>query len=204
MKAPRRVRRTNSITLHWSLALACLLLWGCNSPKDSSPTPPPKPQEEAAPKEPAPAPIEALDAAGLIEVLEASQAPLTIVSLWATWCPACLNDLPILTRIQRAKPEAVRVILVSVNIEEERPAVLQLLRGAGVDFSSYQLAGDEDAFIEAFLPTWDAGLPMTVFFNRQGERVFQLQGELDELQVLAEIDRILGELKASGSSHPMQ
>src|SRR5881398_2966074 len=39
-----------------------------------------------------------------------------VISFWATWCPYCLKELPILSGIRKASRGAVRVI--TVNTEE--------------------------------------------------------------------------------------
>lgn len=48
-----------------------------------------------------------------------SAGKILIVSFWATWCPPCLKELPVLNAIQK-KAGADRVRVIAINLEEPR------------------------------------------------------------------------------------
>ena len=67
---------------------------------------------------------------------------VVLISFWATWCPPCLKELPVLEKMQRAVPESeLKVIAISIDrsrrdfsqamarAEELRMAVLHDRRG---------------------------------------------------------------------------
>lgn len=46
------------------------------------------------------------------------QGRVVIVSFWATWCPPCLKELPVLEKMQRAVPvDELEVIAISIDSE---------------------------------------------------------------------------------------
>lgn len=48
-----------------------------------------------------------------------SSGKILIVSFWATWCPPCLKELPVLNAIQN-QAGADRVRVIAINLEEPR------------------------------------------------------------------------------------
>lgn len=81
-------------------------------------------QAEEAAKPPAPPPLEQAAAdAPLGQTLDGKAVRLSdfdgkpvIVFFWASWCPYCRNELPMLERLQTATGERMRVI--AINVEE--------------------------------------------------------------------------------------
>ncbi|GAB7024545.1 TlpA family protein disulfide reductase [Salidesulfovibrio brasiliensis] len=60
-----------------------------------------------------------LDAAQLQQKLAESKGKPVYVVYWATWCPACMKEIPALEEYKAAMGEDVRVLAVSVNDSEE-------------------------------------------------------------------------------------
>lgn len=58
-----------------------------------------------------------------------------IVTFWATWCPPCLEELPVLDAIQR-KGGADRIRVVAVNLKESR----EQFRRAMHVFQNFEIA----------------------------------------------------------------
>jgi thiol-disulfide isomerase/thioredoxin len=53
----------------------------------------------------------------------AEAGTVTLVGLWATWCPSCRSELPDLIRLEHElKPKGVRLVLVSVDRTPEKAA----------------------------------------------------------------------------------
>ena len=86
----------------------------------------------AAPNARAASPAKAGSLAGLT-LIDAQGGPyrpaaaeagtVTLVGLWATWCPSCRSELPDLIRLEHElKPKGVRLVLVSVDRTPEKAA----------------------------------------------------------------------------------
>jgi thiol-disulfide isomerase/thioredoxin len=94
-----------------------------------------------------------------------------VLNLWASWCPPCRREMPVLARAQAAHPEVAFVFAnqgeaaeaVKAYLATQRPVV----RNVVLDGSS-ALARSTGA----------AGLPTTLFFNARGELVDRRMGEL--------------------------
>lgn len=110
-----------------------------------------------------------------------------VVNFWATWCPPCIREIPLLVDIQ-AEYGARGVQVIGIAIDESE-AVADF--ADGFEFNYPVLVGQEDAmdlghrFVDGFI-----GLPFTVFTGRDG-RIHKVHtGEIHREQ----IEAILAEL----------
>ena len=71
--------------------------------------------------------LERLD--GEAEALTAHQGEPMVINLWATWCPPCLRELPLLARSAAATPD---VTFAFVNQGEDGPAIRNYLAQHGI------------------------------------------------------------------------
>ncbi len=94
-----------------------------------------------------------------------------IVNVWATWCPPCRRELPILFDAAAATP-SVRVALV--NQRESADAVRAYLDRAGLPHDGVLL--DRDGAVAAALRV--AGLPTTFAFDADGRLAAVHVGEI--------------------------
>jgi thiol-disulfide isomerase/thioredoxin len=92
-----------------------------------------------------------------------------VVSYWATWCPYCLKELPILDGIQKAAKGNVQVIAVNT---EERDVFRKVTRALGT--LSIQLAYDPDE--KARTAYGVEGIPHLVVIGRDGKIVSTFRG----------------------------
>lgn len=63
---------------------------------------------------------------GKTSELSAQRGGITLINLWATWCPACVNELPVLERLHTSN-QGVRVVAISVDREGGRERVARYL-----------------------------------------------------------------------------
>ena len=68
-----------------------------------------------------------------------SAGKILIVSFWATWCPPCLKELPVLNAIQK-QAGADRVRVIAINLEEPR----RQFRKAMKAFESFEITFSHD------------------------------------------------------------
>ncbi|MYL22848.1 redoxin family protein [Halomonas alkaliantarctica] len=98
-----------------------------------------------------------------------------IVNLWATWCPPCLREMPLLA--EAAEREGVTVVVA--NQGEDLLPIARYLDEQGLDFR-YALRDPNQQLMVAF----DApGLPTTVLFDGNGRALSQHVGELTRAQL---------------------
>ncbi|MCC6002491.1 MAG: TlpA family protein disulfide reductase [Pararhodobacter sp.] len=84
-----------------------------------------------------------------------------VINLWATWCPPCRRELPMMMEIAGARPD-VRVVFL--NQGEPGPEVRQYLLREGLATDRVLLDPSRDAMAHFQTP----GLPATLFFSSDG------------------------------------
>jgi DsbE subfamily thiol:disulfide oxidoreductase len=87
---------------------------------------------------------------------------IVLLNFWASWCGPCRTEMPVLNQL--AKQYAARgVTVVGVNVEPERAAALEWLKGTPVNFP---VAFDADSRVSASYQV--TGMPTTVILDRKG------------------------------------
>ena len=107
---------------------------------------------------------------------------IRIVNFWATWCPPCRREMPLLVDVQREFADrGVQVIAIAID---ETEAVTQF--AADVPFNFPVLVGQQEAvdLANAYLPGF-VGLPFTAFADPRGRIVEVHVGELHREQIEA-------------------
>lgn len=106
-----------------------------------------------------------------------------VLNLWATWCPPCRREMPVLQHAQAQRPD---VQVVFVNQGESAARVLQYL--AAQQLSIHNLLFDPRATAgQAF---GHRALPATYFFDRDGRLVDARIGELSHATLMQRLERI--------------
>jgi thiol-disulfide isomerase/thioredoxin len=98
-----------------------------------------------------------------------------VVMFWASWCPHCRSELPVLERLQRAAGANLQV--VAVNVEDA--ATFRRVNSAIAEKLKLLLTSDANhAARKAFeAPT---GIPYTVVLNRDGTVNARFKGWSDD------------------------
>jgi thiol-disulfide isomerase/thioredoxin len=114
---------------------------------------------------------------------------VVVLNFWATWCPPCLREMPMLDELQRGF-DLGRLQVVGIAIDAP-DAVQRFLAENRV---SYQIVlGDaETADLSRRLGNRTGGLPFTVVFDALGRRVFSHNGEVTAAMVRERILPLLG------------
>ena len=109
--------------------------------------------------------------------LEAFRGKPVVLNLWATWCPPCRRELPMMVRLSHEHPE-VHFVFAS---QGEGPAVVRrFLEEEGLEADWVLL--DPETHLSQDLGA--QGLPTTFFFDREGRLVARHLGELSEALLL--------------------
>ena len=98
-----------------------------------------------------------------------------LVNFWATWCPPCVEELPMLNQFyqaQRAKGWAVLGLAV-----DKEAAVVPFLQRMPLTFP-VAIAGMEGTALSRELGNSAGGLPFTVVFDRHGVVQHRKMGQL--------------------------
>lgn len=108
-----------------------------------------------------------------------------VVNLFASWCPACLTEMP---AFERASHEyAGRLVVVGVDSQDSSSAGLSLARQLGV---TYPLLSDT-AHADLYAALGGQGMPVTAFVGRDGNVKRVYSGQLDESLLHQLIDELL-------------
>ena len=113
----------------------------------------------------------------------------TVVNLWASWCPPCRREMPVLGRAQATSPD---IDFVFINQGEAPARVLRYLRDENLGLRNVLL----DASGTAGRAFDQQGLPATLFFDARGRLVSARIGALSEATLAAG----LADLRASATT----
>jgi thiol-disulfide isomerase/thioredoxin len=107
-----------------------------------------------------------------------------VVTFWASWCPPCRRELPMLEGLQRAANGRVQVVAVNIEDYEKFRTVARTLKPLAITITHDDWKKSSDAY-------GVNGIPHLVLIGRDG-RVLQVhRGYSDEA-----IDGILAEINA--------
>ena len=122
------------------------------------------------------------EAAAFIAAAGADGRP-TIVNLFASWCPPCVREMPLLVA---ASERAVDVEFLGVAHLDARADAARFVAAQGIPFTTLlDLDGEVAAAVGG------RGLPVTVAFDRDGVMVARVFGEIGE----ADLERLLREVR---------
>jgi len=109
-----------------------------------------------------------------------------VVNVWASWCPPCIAEMPILTAA--AADLRGEVQFLGVDIQDQDASALQMMSDFGADFPSVV---DEDGSIRGLMAI--SGPPVTFFVNDKGVIVGRHNGALPSTEYFnALLDQYLG------------
>lgn len=118
--------------------------------------------------------------------LRALRGHPVVVNLWASWCTPCRAELPFFQR--QANERAATTAFLGINVADNRGDAADMAREFPMPYPSF-----EDARSASLGRFKLRGLPVTIFFDAEGERVQVLQGGIStEAKLAAAIDRYAG------------
>lgn len=136
-------------------------------------------------------PLETLD--GEATSLKALSGHPMVVNLWATWCPPCRREMPILQKAQRERPG---IRFVFVNQGEAPGTIRQYLMSEKLVLRN--ILRDPTARLGRRVGS--SALPTTLFYNAEGQLVDSHLGELSAATLAQGLARLRAESKTDNAS----
>ena len=112
---------------------------------------------------------------------------VVVLNFWATWCPPCLREIPLLAEAQRAHPDRLQVVGIAIDTPEE---VARFLAEHPLGYPVL-LGGTEAVEMSRRLGNRLQGLPFTAVFDRSGKRVYAQVGEITQATLTRELAALL-------------
>jgi len=117
--------------------------------------------------------------------LEAYRGQPVVVNLWATWCPPCRREMPVLQHAQEAYSE---VSFVLVNQRESAQIIERFLEQEALTMSDVLL----DLSGQVMQAVGTRALPTTLFYDAEGRLVDSHMGELTRASLGSTLQRRFG------------
>jgi peroxiredoxin len=110
---------------------------------------------------------------------------MLLVSFWATWCGACIDEFSDLQdTYQMYKVRDVDLVTVSANMPDEKVGVLKMLGKKHATSRNLLFASDDTAALEtAFDPAWESAVPYTILLDADGKVLYKNLGSVDILEL---------------------
>lgn len=121
---------------------------------------------------------------GALVELEDNLGKPMVVNLWATWCPPCRREMPVLAEAQRDNPD---LKILFVNQGESQKTVSEYLEAEALELDNVLL----DSSGSFGQHVGSLALPSTLFYDSEGQLVASHLGELSR----ASLARALESLK---------
>jgi cytochrome c biogenesis protein CcmG/thiol:disulfide interchange protein DsbE len=111
---------------------------------------------------------------------------VVVLNFWASWCPPCIDELPLLERTQRRIEDRGATVL-GVNYKDLPEDALRLVRRFGLSFPS--LRDRDGEYAEDFAAT---GFPETFVVDRKGRIAAVRRGPVDGRWLARTLPPLLG------------
>lgn len=112
---------------------------------------------------------------------------VVLLNFWATWCPPCVHELPMLGRLQR-QLEGQGLSIVGIA-EDDPDRVRQFLDRHPADF--LHLLETPGGGLGRRYGNLRSVLPFSVLIDRQGQIVWRKYGMLEEAELSARLQAVL-------------
>lgn len=102
--------------------------------------------------------------------LKRSKGKVTLINMWATWCPPCVAEMPSLQSLYDSYGDQVDFYFVTA---EEREVVDTFMKNKGYTFP---------VFLQSFSAPEEirqSSIPLTVLINKEGKIVIKKTGAAD-------------------------
>ena len=103
--------------------------------------------------------------------LESTKGNVVILHFWATWCPSCLDEMPVLNDFyQKHKDQGIKIIAISMNDPNEDQEVIKY-----IDKFKFDSAFNRNSLFKGYGRVWH--LPLTFVVDKKG--ILRRNGQVD-------------------------
>jgi len=112
-----------------------------------------------------------------------------LVNAWATWCPPCVAEMPTLDDLQKLR-RGPKFEVVTISIDRTLEDAQLWFEDNNIENLPIMHDGTYSLPQRLDMP----GLPVSIFYDRQGREIARLPGEADwtSSEALALIDAVIG------------
>ena len=89
---------------------------------------------------------------------------ITMINVWTTWCPYCINEMPDLEELYKGLPENVNLISICADADTESDLAGQIVSDNGLTYKTLVINDDLNTAV-GYLVT---GYPTTFFVDSKG------------------------------------
>jgi thiol-disulfide isomerase/thioredoxin len=116
----------------------------------------------------------------------------TLLNFWATWCPPCRREMPLLDLANQTY-QSQGLNIVGISVGESKETVRRYIDSTGITYPIWvnTETGDSNQTQEIFDKYGGTGLPTTIFANRQGVIRKLYVGELSRGFIDSEVRKLL-------------
>jgi len=112
-----------------------------------------------------------------------SEADVLVINFWATWCEPCVEEIPVLTKIQ-SRHKKITVIGISMDESEKENEVRRFIKEHAMGYRVALWTGDDfETMVNSIDPNWDGPIPATFIFQK-GKRIYTKTGPITEAELL--------------------
>ena len=105
-----------------------------------------------------------------------------VVNLWASWCPPCIREMPVLEQAQKDNPD---ITFVFVNQGEQHETIVHFLNQHNLTLNNVLT----DTRSGLGRTTGSQALPTSLFYDAQGRQVNAHLGELSAASLAHNLER---------------
>ena len=117
--------------------------------------------------------------------LEDLRGKPVVINFWASWCPPCRIEAPLIERTWRAYKNR-GLIFLGVNIQDRKKDALNYIREFDITYSN-----GPDPSGEISIDYGVSGLPVTFFVSRKGEVIRRWVGAIEKRVLISSIEEIM-------------
>ena len=108
-----------------------------------------------------------------------------VINFWASWCPPCRIEAPLIERTWRTYKNRDLVFL-GVNIQDRKEDALNYIREFSITYPN-----GPDPTGEISIDYGVSGLPVTFFVSRRGKVIRRWVGAIDKNVLISSIEEIM-------------
>ena len=108
-----------------------------------------------------------------------------VINFWASWCPPCRLEAPLLERAWRAY-KSRDVVFIGVDVQDREEDALNYIREFNITYPN-----GPDPTGEISIDYGVSGLPVTFFVSRKGEIARRWVGAIETSVLISSIEEIM-------------